>query len=152
MPKAKVTLNKPAETKDRHKALAENEALGAKTDYAKDLLRGFKQAISMLSITSELAGDIDGLGLSSTVDVDESPGKINDEPPGAANELPGAANELPGAADELPGATNESPGTTAANKLLPRTRKVLGEKSKENLLKNFLPGIYLTIVFFILII
>ncbi|RIB30270.1 hypothetical protein C2G38_452940 [Gigaspora rosea] len=38
-----------------------NEALSAKTDHAKNLVRGFKRASSIISLASELAGDIDGL-------------------------------------------------------------------------------------------
>ena len=100
----------------------ENEALGAKTDHAKDLVGGFKRASSMISLTSELAGDIDGLELLSTVDVDEPPGEIANEPPGPPDKPPGAA---------------------AVKKPLPRTRKVLGEKNEENrkeFVEKFLTG------------
>ncbi|CAG8803307.1 20684_t:CDS:2, partial [Gigaspora rosea] len=47
--------------------------LSAKTDHAKNLVRGFKRASSIISLASELAGE------------------IADEPPGAANKPLGAA-------------------------------------------------------------
>ncbi|CAG8689152.1 4267_t:CDS:1, partial [Racocetra fulgida] len=81
----------------------------------------------MISLASELADDINGLELSSTVDVDESPGEIANKPPGEiADKPPGEiADKPPEAANELPGAATEPPGAAVAKKPLPRTRKVL---------------------------
>ncbi|CAG8604996.1 25704_t:CDS:2 [Racocetra persica] len=65
---------------------------------------GFKQASSMISLTSELANDFDGLEASSFID----------EPP------------------ELATATDEPPGSATTTETSPRTRNVLGDVELQN--------------------
>ncbi|RIB12823.1 hypothetical protein C2G38_2199591 [Gigaspora rosea] len=85
-----------------------------KNKQCKEFVWEFKQASSMILLTSELVDNIDSLELLLMVNVDKSPEKI-------ANKLPGEiANKLLGAANELSRKiANKLPGATITNKPIP---------------------------------